>query len=84
MMGRTLSEPGAAQSRLQGLDDDFYVRGVVAEGRYRSIRVKLEREIDRLHAVVDAGTKQRLMLHPDPAGSGRRPTSNSGGTWFGR
>ena len=65
-MGRTLSDLGAAQSRLQGLDDDFYVRGALAEGRYRSIRVKLEREIDRLHAVVDAGTKQRLILHPDP------------------
>jgi hypothetical protein len=39
---------------------------VLAEGRYRSIRVKLEREIDRLHAAVDAGTKQRIVLHPDP------------------
>ena len=65
-IGRALSDLGAAQSRLQGLDDDFYVRGVLAEGRYRSIRVKLEREIDRLHAVVDAGTKQRIVLHPDP------------------
>jgi len=65
-MGRTLAELGEAQSRLQGLDDDFYVRGVLAEGRYRSIRVKLEREIDRLHAAVDAGTKQRIVLHPDP------------------
>ena len=65
-MGRTLADLGAAQSRLQGLDDDYYVRGVLAEGRYRSIRVKLEREIDRLHAMVDAGTKQRIVLHPDP------------------
>ncbi len=58
--------PISAQRRLQALDDDFYVRGVLAEGRHRSIRVKLEREIDRLHAVVDAGTKQRIVLHPDP------------------
>ena len=67
-MGRTLADLGAAQSRLQALDDDFYVHGVLAEGRYRSIRVKLEREIDRLHAVVDAGTKHRIriVLHPDP------------------
>ncbi len=65
-LGRTLAELGAAQRRLQALDDDFYVRGVLAEGRYRSIRVKLEREIDRLHAVVDAETKQRIVLHPDP------------------
>ena len=64
-MGRTLADLGAAQSRLQGLDDDFYVRGVLAEGRYRSIRVKLEREIDRLHAVA-TGTKQRIVLRPDP------------------
>jgi hypothetical protein len=28
--------------------------------------VKLEREIDRLHAVVDAGTKQRITLHRNP------------------
>ena len=39
---------------------------VSGEGRYRSIRVKLEREIDRLHAVADAGTKQRIVLHPNP------------------
>ena len=55
-MGRTLADFGAAQSRLHALDDDLYVRGVLAEGRYRSIKVKLEREIDHLHAVVDAGT----------------------------
>jgi len=65
-MGRTLADLGAAQTRLEGLDDDFYVRGVLAEGRHRSIRVKLEREIDRLHAVADAGTKQRIVLHPNP------------------
>jgi hypothetical protein len=65
-MGHTLADLGGAQSRLQALDDDFYVRGVLGEGRYRSIRVKLEREIDRLHGVVDAGTKQRIVLHPDP------------------
>jgi hypothetical protein len=65
-MGHALADLGAAQTRLQALDDDFYVRGVLAEGRYRSIRVKLEREIDRLHAVVDAGTKQRIVVHPDP------------------
>ena len=65
-MGRTLAALGAAQSRLQALDDDVYDRGVLAEERYRSIRVKLEREIDRLHAVVDAGTKQRIVLQPGP------------------
>lgn len=54
-MARSL-DLGAAQSRLQALDEDSYVRGVLAEGRYRSTRVKLERGIDRLHAVVDAGT----------------------------
>ncbi len=65
-MGRTLADLGAAQTRLQALDDEFYVRGVLGEGRYRSIRVRLEREIDRLHGLVDAGTKQRIVLHPDP------------------
>jgi len=66
VMGHTLADLGAAKTRLLTLDDDFYVRGVMAEARYKSIRVKLEREIDRLHAVVDAGTKQRIVLHPDP------------------
>lgn len=61
-----LSDLGDAQRRLQCLDDDFYVRGVLAEGRYRSIRAKLEREIDRLHALADAATKQRIVLHSDP------------------
>ncbi len=28
--------------------------------------MKLEREIDRLHALADAATKQRIVLHPDP------------------
>ena len=39
---------------------------MLAEGRYKSIRVKLEREFDRLHALVDAGTQRRIVLHPDP------------------
>jgi hypothetical protein len=39
---------------------------VLAEGRYRSIRAKLEREIDRLHALADAATRRRIVLHPDP------------------
>jgi hypothetical protein len=47
---------------LQALDDDFYVHGGLVEGRYRSIRVKLEREIDRLHALADAATKERIVL----------------------
>lgn len=66
-LGRTLAELGAAQSRLQGLDDDFYVRGSLPEGRYRSIRVKLDREIDRLHVAADTATKRRIALAPDPA-----------------
>jgi len=65
-VGGTLADLGAAQSRLQGLDDDFYVRGALAEGRYKSIRVKLEREIDRLHVMVEGATKQRIVLHADP------------------
>jgi hypothetical protein len=82
-MGRTLSDLGVAQSRLQALDDDFYVRGVLAEGRYRSIRVKLEREIDRLHAVVDAGTKQRITLHRNPRAFWAEADFQQRRTWFG-
>jgi hypothetical protein len=65
-LGSTLAELAAAQTRLQGLDDDFYLRGSLPEGRYRSIRAKLEREIDRLHASADAATKRRIALDPDP------------------
>ena len=65
-LGRTLAELAGAQTRLQGLDDDFYVRGSLPEGRYRSVRAKLEREIDRLHASADAATKRRIALDPDP------------------
>ena len=61
-----LADLGNAQLRLQRLDDDYYVRGLLAEGRYRSIRTKLEHEIDRLHVLADAATKQRIVLHPDP------------------
>jgi len=65
-LAATLAAFGAAQSRLQVLDDDYYVRGALTEGRYRSVRVKLEREIDRLHTSADAVTRRRTILHPDP------------------
>ncbi len=65
-LGQALAELGSAQSRLQTLDDDYYVRGVVAARRYRSIRTRLEREVERLHALVDRASKQRVVLHPDP------------------
>lgn len=65
-LGRALAELGSAQSRLQTLDDDFYLRGALAVRRYRSLRTRLEREIERLHGVVDCATKQRVVLHSDP------------------
>lgn len=63
---RALAELGSAQSRLQTLDDDYYVRGVLPVRRYRSIRTRLEREVERLHAVVERASTQRVILHPDP------------------
>ncbi len=48
------------------MDDDYYVRGVLAPHRYRSIRVGLEREVERLHALVDRAGRRRIVLHPDP------------------
>jgi hypothetical protein len=48
------------------LDDDYYVRGVLAARRYRSIRTRLEREVERLHTIVDRASRQRIVLHPDP------------------
>ena len=35
-------------------------------GTGRLVRAKLEREIDRLHALADAAIKRRIVLHPDP------------------
>ncbi len=57
---------GSAQSRMQTLDDEFYVRGAIGQRRYRSIRTRLEREVERLHSQVDRESKQRIVLHPDP------------------
>ncbi len=34
--------------------------------RYRSIRTRLEREVERLHGILDRASKQRVILHPDP------------------
>ena len=65
-VAEALAELGSAQSRLQTLDDDYYVRGVLPLRRYRSIRVRLERQIERLHALVDGASRQRIVLHHDP------------------
>ena len=65
-LGRALAALGSAQSRMQTLDDDFYVRGAIGQRRYRSIRTRLEREVERLHTQVDQESKQRIVLHPDP------------------
>jgi hypothetical protein len=61
-----LATLGSAQNRLQSLDDEFYVRGAIGQRRYRSIRTRLEREVERLHTQVDRESKQRIVLHPDP------------------
>ena len=51
--------------------------------RYRSIRTKLEREVERLHATVDGASKQRLVLHPDPRELWAEADSGSGGSCYG-
>lgn len=65
-LGQALADFGSAQGRLHALDDDYYVHGVLTESRYRPVKAKLEREIDRLRKVIDVATKQRVVLHPDP------------------
>ncbi len=65
-LGRALAALGSAQSRMQTLDDEFYVQGAIAQRRYRSIRTRLAREVERLHTQVDREGKQRIVLHPDP------------------
>jgi len=39
-----LADLGGAQGRLRVLDNDYYVRGALTNGRYRSVRGKLERK----------------------------------------
>ncbi len=65
-LGRALAALGSAQSRLQTLDDEFYVRGAIGRRLYRSIRTRSEREVERLHTLVHRESKQRIVLHPDP------------------
>ena len=65
-LGQALADLGSAETRLQTLDDDYYVQGALTVRRYRSIRTRLEREVERLHGLVDHASKQRVSLHPDP------------------
>jgi len=65
-LGQALADLGSAQGRLHTLDDDYYVNGALAESRYRPVKAKLEREIDRLRKVIDLATTRRVLLHPDP------------------
>lgn len=46
-LAEALANLGSAQGRLHALDDDYYVHGLLAESRYRPIKAKLEREVDR-------------------------------------
>lgn len=80
-LGRALAGLGAAQTRVQTLDDDYYVRGVLGLRRYRSIRTRLEREVERLHARVDAASKQRIILHPNPRQLAGRDSCGPAGRW---
>ncbi len=65
-LGRALADLGSAQARIHSLDDDYYVRGVLAERRYRPVKARLEREIERLRKVVDLATTRRMLPNADP------------------
>jgi hypothetical protein len=65
-LAQALADLGSAQGRLHTLDDDYYVQGVLAESRYRPVKAKLEREVDRLSKVIDLATTRRVLVHPDP------------------
>ena len=65
-LAQALSELGSTQSRLHSLDDDYYVLGRLAEARYRCLRAKLERRVERLQRAIDAATRQRIVILPDP------------------
>ncbi len=65
-LAQALADLGSAQGRLHTLDDDYYVHGVLAESRYRPVKARLEREIDRLRKVIDLATTRRVLLEPDP------------------
>ena len=53
--------PRCDAGRASGLDDDFYVRGLLAEGRYRSIGVALERDRPPPTRWPTPGRKQRIV-----------------------
>ncbi|MFN2502967.1 MAG: recombinase family protein [Acidimicrobiales bacterium] len=82
-LGRALAALGSAQSRMQTLDDEFYVRGAIGQRRYRSIRTRLEREVDRLHtrSIARASRGSCSLLTPGTCGS--KPTSVSAVNWCG-
>ena len=82
-MGRTLADLGGAQSRLQALDDDFYVRGVLGEGRYRSIKSSSRGRSTASTPWSTPGQSSASSCTQILVRSGRRPTSDSGGTWSG-
>ena len=80
-LARALAALGSAQSRMQTLDDDFYVRGAIGQRRYRSIRTRLEREVERLQTQVDHESKQRIVLHPTLGACGPKRPSAGAVSW---
>jgi hypothetical protein len=56
------AEP-AADARRRLL---VYVQGPLTGRRYRSIRTGLERDVERLHGIVDRVSRKRIVLDPDP------------------
>ena len=69
-----LADLGGAQGHLRVLDNDYYVRGALTNGRYRSVRGKLERKnrpparvSRRRHQAADGPAPVRPNRIGDPA-----------------
>ena len=81
-MGRTISDLGVAQSRLQALDDDLYIRSGLAGGAVQADRRSSWSGNRRLPR---GGRRRDQAGHrPDSIRACGGPTSKSGGgDWFG-
>jgi hypothetical protein len=79
-VARALADLGSAQTRLESLDDDYYVRGVLAPHQYRSIRAGWSgRSNGSMRWSTERGGSA-LSCTPTRDGCGRRLTSASDGS----
>ena len=79
-MGKALAELGRPRAGCR-TSTTTTTSAASLRPRYRSIRSRLEREVERLHAGVDGASKRRVVLHPDPKQLWAEADSASGVSW---